>query len=1315
MGTRCSKLQDLQQQLSEEKPQLPTSPLLQGFKLQHLDPMMDTMVYLIKLLIMDSEQSGSSRSLRPRAIRLTKTAIASTLEGWLQNEEDGDFSCESDNDEHFVIETTHLFGCPNILSLCKTIPMYFKATEARSGTSGKTNFQAFLAPSQITDLVFIIQIFFGQYHANIEHRPLLMKFYEVNGKTIERKSLPTRSASLKKIPQRGTSETGVDVVRRNTGWIEVVLTRFRPSLPRKLNGASNHKKRQERHLHNITLHCFPSNTTHELQPFDKVVFRAFEAYWVDEVIQCWNNCGERTITKQRFGIILFSVQNKAATPANVKSGFRGTGINRFNTNEIPDTSFAPSTLGLSRLKSTAMTDSKYFTTTKKGEIFELKSELNNDKKEKKREAVKKDCEDPNPLIRALAVRTMGCIRVDKITEYLCEPLRKCLKDEDPYVRKTAAVCVAKLYDINAQLVEDQGFLDQLKDLLSDSNPMVVANAVAALSEINEASTSGSPLIEMNAQTINKLLTALNECTEWGQVFILDSLANYTPKDDREAQSICERITPRLAHANAAVVLSAVKVLMKFMEILASDSDFVSTLTKKLAPPLVTLLSSEPEVQYVALRNINLIVQKRPDILKHEMKVFFVKYNDPIYVKLEKLDIMIRLASQSNIAQVLSELKEYATEVDVDFVRKAVRAIGRCAIKVEQSAERCVSTLLDLIQTKVNYVVQEAIVVIKDIFRKYPNKYESIISTLCENLDTLDEPEARASMIWIIGEYAERIDNADELLESFLEGFHDENTQVQLQLLTAIVKLFLKRPTDTQELVLSLATQDSDNPDLRDRGFIYWRLLSTDPAAAKEVVLAEKPLISEETDLLEPTLLDELICHISSLASVYHKPPNAFVEGRGAGVRKMLPARIGSQETVLDQCSNAIPGTGAVLEPPAVIPSQDSLIGDLLSMDIGAPSVLANPANMFNPTLPSVDLLGTGLDSLLGGDMTTGSGGDLPVISQSTTGLLGDIFGFSATPSSYTSPKICWLSADKGKGLDISGTFSRRNGQIQMDFTFTNKAMQPMVGFALQLNKNSFGLTPSGPLQVMTPLPPNMSHECSLPLATSGAIQRMEPLNNLQVAIKNNIDVFYFACVVPMNVYFTEEGQMDKRVFLATWKDIPAQNEVQFTLSNLQCNAVHLLFYPMSVAHSVKIFFLVTRERRSPDNTTSLVQQLFNIKILIFVIDAVVQKMQQNNVFTIAKRNVEGQDMLYQSLKLTNGIWVLNELKIQPGNPNITFLKSFNVFIKIFTRLFISLFNIAQKVVDEDDDDEDYDKDDDEDDYDYDDDDDDDDDDENYYM
>lgn len=74
--------------------------------------------------------------------------------------------------------------------------------------------------------------------------------------------------------------------------------------------------------------------------------------------------------------------------------------------------------------------------------------------------------------------------------------------------------------------------------------------------------------------------------------------------------------------------------------------------------------------------------------------------------------------------------------------------------------------------------------------------------------------SRASMIWIVGEYAERIDNADELLEGFLDSFKDESSQVQLQLLTAIVKLFLKKPsTNPQTLVtrvLTMVTQVSDS-------------------------------------------------------------------------------------------------------------------------------------------------------------------------------------------------------------------------------------------------------------------------------------------------------------------------------------------------------------------------------------------------------------------------------------------------------------------------------------------------------------------------
>ena len=196
---------------------------------------------------------------------------------------------------------------------------------------------------------------------------------------------------------------------------------------------------------------------------------------------------------------------------------------------------------------------------------------------------------------------------------------------------------------------------------------------------------------------------------------------------------------------------------------------------------MTLLSSGSEVQYVGLRNILLIIQRRPAILQNEVKVFFCKYNDPIYVKLAKLEIMYRLTREENVSEVLAELKEYASEVDVDFVRKAVRSIGRLAIKIASASDQCITTLLNLMQTKVSYVVQEAIVVIKDIFRRYPNQYESIIGTLCENLDVLDEPEAKSAMIWIVGQYADRIENSDELLEDFSFTFKEEPAEVCLVL------------------------------------------------------------------------------------------------------------------------------------------------------------------------------------------------------------------------------------------------------------------------------------------------------------------------------------------------------------------------------------------------------------------------------------------------------------------------------------------------------------------------------------------------------
>ena len=94
--------------------------------------------------------------------------------------------------------------------------------------------------------------------------------------------------------------------------------------------------------YNTILYCLPSNTTHELQPLDKAVFRSFEYHWDEEVMLFWQNHGDRILTKQRFGRIFSKVWEKSMTLANIKSGFKATGLYPYDPLAIPEVAFAPS-------------------------------------------------------------------------------------------------------------------------------------------------------------------------------------------------------------------------------------------------------------------------------------------------------------------------------------------------------------------------------------------------------------------------------------------------------------------------------------------------------------------------------------------------------------------------------------------------------------------------------------------------------------------------------------------------------------------------------------------------------------------------------------------------------------------------------------------------------------------------------------------------------------------------------------------------------------------------------------------------------------
>ncbi|XP_023939021.2 uncharacterized protein LOC112046570 [Bicyclus anynana] len=149
--------------------------------------------------------------------------------------------------------------------------------------------------------------------------------------------------SLVKMTPKGsmTTETFIEFINH--------LNKYRTSGPCLLifDGAKCHLDFsivEEAEKCGITLYCLPSNTTHELQPMDKSVYRSFEHHWDQELIKYINQHPERTLNKTSFNVILSQVWPKCMTISNISNGFRSTGLYPYNPDAIPEEAFAPSAL-----------------------------------------------------------------------------------------------------------------------------------------------------------------------------------------------------------------------------------------------------------------------------------------------------------------------------------------------------------------------------------------------------------------------------------------------------------------------------------------------------------------------------------------------------------------------------------------------------------------------------------------------------------------------------------------------------------------------------------------------------------------------------------------------------------------------------------------------------------------------------------------------------------------------------------------------------------------------------------------------------------
>jgi len=728
-------------------------------------------------------------------------------------------------------------------------------------------------------------------------------------------------------------------------------------------------------------------------------------------------------------------------------------------------------------------------------------------------ALKRDASDfnGNPLTRALAVRTMGCLGVEEIMQFLCDPLKDALNDKDPYVRKTGALCVAKIYDINPQLAEDQfGFLDKIKEMLEEeTNAMVLANCISALIEIS--TTKGKDILEINWSKCRHLMSALHENNEWTQIYLLEGISRYSPTKQDEINEMIERIIPCVSHSNAGVVLSVIKILIKLLD-LVENPETIRTVCKKITPSLVTLLSSEPEIQYVALKNINILIQKRPIIFEKDIKIFFSSFTEPLYNKLEKLEIIYKLVSINNIDIVLNELKEYASDVDIKFVRRSVKLIGQCAIKLEKAAQRCVETLVELVKTQVSFVIQEAIIALKDIFRRYPNTFEGAMAIINENLRTLDDPEAKAALIWIIGEYSDRIEGAENQLIKFIDNLKEEPYVIQINILDSATKTFLKCQSEESYNILNqvfdFCTKECEDPDVRDRGYMYYRLMTIDPQIANKIIVNEKPRINEDVSGFDDNLLAILMDNLGTLSTIYEKPPEAFVkktkekffEDDNEGEYEE------SQFNVNEEEYNDIPkekkekniniNNNINNEEQQPQPKSNIDLLDLGDFNTGNNNNIMNN-NINNNQGTGMDLLGALSNIDLGG-----GGGNM-----NNNNMNNNINIQRYTVIEENSPGV----SNPNKGLEVDASVFNNNNNFFLSIVLKNKsAGMPINNFVIQFNNNPFGLSVNPNCLNNINLMPGQISENNIPLNMDNPSQMPEPgQSTIQTGLRCNLNEYYF--------------------------------------------------------------------------------------------------------------------------------------------------------------------------------------------------------------
>ncbi|XP_018578940.1 AP-3 complex subunit beta-2 [Anoplophora glabripennis] len=499
--------------------------------------------------------------------------------------------------------------------------------------------------------------------------------------------------------------------------------------------------------------------------------------------------------------------------------------------------------------------------------------------------------EPNQLIRAGALRVLSSIRVKMISPIVMLAIGDASSDMSPYVRKTAAHAIPKLYSLDPELKSD--LVTIIQKLLADKTVLVIGSAVMAFTEVCPER------VDLIHQVYRKLCALLVDVDEWGQVTIVNMLTRYARSHfadpnfqdnensdkefydsgsdtsekpatslDPDHRLLLRSTRPLLQSRNAAVVMSVAQLYHHA----APKSE-----NPLAAKALVRLLRSHVEVQSVVLNAIASISAKNKGMFEPYLKTFFVRTSDPTNIKLLKLEILTNLTTDSNVSVILRELQTYISNSDKHFVAATIQAIGRCACSISDVTDSCLNGLVSLLSNRDEAVVAESVVVIKRLLQTQAADPKEIITHMARLLDSITVAQARAAILWLLGEHSQKVPQiAPDILRKMAKTFSDENDIVKLQVMNLAIKLYITNPEQTSLLcqyIFNLARYDQ-NYDIRDKARLLKQFVPAQDGKLKSqalrIFLASKP-----APLLQSHFRDSEDLQLGSLSHYIKQRANGY--------------------------------------------------------------------------------------------------------------------------------------------------------------------------------------------------------------------------------------------------------------------------------------------------------------------------------------------------------------------------------------------------------------------------------------------------------